>query len=631
MSPQASCSRDVRGHLVDLGGRLVLQTTFGHQDLTAAEIYSLITQGHAAGVQLEHPAAETLPDIAFMTRPLSVYVWARSDKQRGISILPAVDIRHQPQPVSDLTDDHVLATNVWHPLDLLSLEAARLCLQQHDSSGTPLAHYVNLYRNLYPDLQIRDEVNLEHLEAAQEGIVHPSGLRAELYPYQQSGYQRLAACADSGLGCMLADEMGLGKTLQVIALLSHRHELGVGPSLVLSPATLMENWRREIHRFAPRLRVYLHHGPRRVRYVGALVELDIVLASYDTVARDISIFMARKWDTLVLDEAQNVKNPDAQRSQLLQEIPRHSAVVVTGTPIENQPLDIWTLTNFAVPGYLGDRQQFMDAIANSPSLLANAVKPLLLRRTVSDVATELPHRISSDCIVEMTDAERIQYERLIADNRRKPHSGRALAILTKLRQFTAHPSLALQTESLDPCAESMKLTYLIDILSKVVLSRQKALVFSAFTRMSDLIQKVVQERLFVQAWTIDGRTPVAARQPMIDSFGEHEGPAVLILHPTTGGSGLNITAATHVIHYTLEWNPAKEDQATARAHRRGQTEPVFVHRLIYADSIDEAIADVMETKRDLADQVVQPSGTLELDILARALSGQKRLYGAPKI
>lgn len=631
MSPQASFNRDVRGDLVDLGGRLVLQTTSGHQALTAAEIYSLTTQGHTERVQLEHSAAETLPNVVFMTRPLSVYVWARSDKQRGISILPAVDVRHQSQTVSDLTDDHVLATNVWHPLDPQSLEAVRLCLQRRASSDTPLAHYVNIYRNLYPDLQIRDEVNLDHLDAAQGNTVQPSGLQAELYPYQQSGYQRLAACADAGLGCMLADEMGLGKTVQVIALLSRRQELGWGPSLVLSPATLMENWRREIHRFAPGLRVYLHHGPRRVRYAGALVELDIVLASYDTVARDITIFMARQWDMLVLDEAQNVKNPDAQRSQLLQEIPRHSTVVVTGTPIENRPLDIWTLANFAIPGYLGDRQQFREVIANSPSLLANAVKPLLLRRTVSDVATELPHRVSSDCVMEMTDTERVQYQRLIADSTSTPYSGRALAVLTKLRQFTAHPSVALQRQALDPCAESAKLTYLIDILSKVVMLRQKALVFSAFNRMSDLIRNLVRERLFVQAWTIDGRTPVAARQPMIDSFSEHDGPAVLILHPTTGGSGLNITAATHVIHYTLEWNPAKEDQATARAHRRGQTEPVFVHRLIYADSIDEAIVDVMESKRDLADEVVRPSSTLELDILARTLSRQKRLIGAPRI
>ena len=617
----------LRGDLAAEGGRIVLRTGAGSQPLLAADVYSLATHGRSQRAELERPAAETVSGIAFMSRPLIVFIWARNTSEAGLAVGAAVTIRGQPEVLRELDDDHVLSGDVWYPLDTESLEAARGWLEGRAGEDTSLAAYANVYRGLNSSVRIQDDVDVDELRSAAPGIETPPSLRATLYPYQEVGYQWLSEAVEAGLGCLLADEMGLGKTVQVIALLEERCRRGLGPSLVIAPVTLIENWRRELHRFAPALRVNVHHGPSRARYGGAFGAVDVVLVSYATAALDVGVFLARGWDLLVMDEAQNVKNPDTLRAQLLRDLPRHAAVMMTGTPIENATLDLWSLADFAVPGYLGTREHFAASMAEQPELLARAVKPLLLRREVADVAADLPGRVDADVMVDMFDGEAEGYDELISGMQGQGNRANALALITRLRQYTAHPSLASGSTPDDPIAVSAKLARLTEMLAEIFAANNKVLIFSAFRAMSDLIARVVQERLYVPSWVMDGRTPAGSRQGIVDTFSEHDGPAALVLHPATGGAGLNITAANHVIHYTLEWNPAKESQATARSYRRGQELPVFVHRLLYPDTIDEVIADVLRQKRDLADEVIVPSDTLGLDILVRAL-GRSR-SGAP--
>ena len=613
----------VSGELSIEGGRVLLLTDAGSLPLTAAEIYSLVTKGRSAHLELRLPAVDTMPGITFMSRPLTVFVWARNADETELKIDAAVTVRGQTEVLVELVDDHVLVGDVWYPLEAESLRAAKECLNRVVPEETPLATYSNIYRGFNPSVQIRDDVDLGLLGrlASQREVLQ--GLRATLFPYQEVGYQWLSEAADAGLGCLLADEMGLGKTIQVIALLHERCSRGLSPSLVVVPVTLIENWRRELHRFAPGLRVNIHHGGSRARYGGAFKAVDVVLVSYDTAARDIGVFLGRDWDLIVMDEAQNVKNPDTQRAQLLRQFPRRAAVMMTGTPIENGTTDLWSLSDFAVPGYLGTREHFLASLGEQPELLARAIKPLLIRREVGDVAADLPERIDADVVVDMFEGESSGYEDLISRMKGQAKGPNTLALITKLRQYTAHPTLVSDVTPEDPIAMSAKLARLTEMVGEIVEANNKVLIFSAFHAMSDLISRLIRDRMYVPSWIIDGRTPPKSRQQIVDNFSGNDGPAALVLHPATGGTGLNITAANHVIHYTLEWNPAKESQATARSFRRGQELPVFVHRLIYPDTIDEIIADVLRKKRDLADGVIGPSDTLELDMLVNAL-GRRR-------
>lgn len=613
----------VRGDLSAEDGRIVLRTGTGSLSLTAAEIYALVTNGRSEHSELRQPAATTMPGTTFMSRPLPVFLWARNTAAAGLEIDAAVILRNQPEVLGGLVDDHVLSSDVWHPLDIESLDAVREWFRRRTPENTLLAAYASIYHGLNPSLRIRDDVDVGALRDFAPRSKPSERLQATLYPYQEAGYRWLSEAADAGLGCLLADEMGLGKTVQVIALLAERCGRGMGPSLVVVPVTLIENWRRELHRFAPDLRVNIHRGSSRARYGGAFKAVDVVLVGYDTAARDVGVFLAREWDLIVMDEAQNVKNPDTLRARLLRQLPRRAAIMMTGTPIENGTMDLWSLADFAVSGYLGTREHFTSSLAEQPELLARAINPLLLRREIADVAADLPERTDADVPIDMFEGEASGYEELISSMRGHASPNNALALITKLRQYTAHPSLAFGLTPEDPIFESAKLARLIEMVDEIFATNNKVLIFSAFRAMSDLISRLISERLYVPSWVIDGRVPAKSRQEIVDDFSIQDGPAALVLHPATGGTGLNITAANHVIHYTLEWNPAKESQATARAFRRGQALPVFVYRLIYPDTIDGVIADIVQRKRDLADEVVRPSEALELDMLVRAL-GRRR-------
>lgn len=590
--------------LVVREGEMVLEGASGVRHVPAIDVFRVAVRGDSeiAGI----PVVIDSPDVIFHPQPAEVGLLLREDGDRAVA---AACVRHGDQWVETvLSGDHALVGIHWYPLDVDTASAVRDALASLGSEPLTAERYLGLYGGLSRPFQIIDELGDSAVAHLSGGTATAKGVTARLYPYQADGLRWLSARATAGLGGILADEMGLGKTLQIIALAVQRlgGAIAVGPFLVVVPATLVENWSREFAKFAPTVRVYRHVGPRRTRRPTEITRAQVVLTTYETAVADQAVLEMVEWDTVVVDEAQAIKNPDALRSRAVRRFPRRAAFAVTGTPLENRTLDTWTLSDFALPGYLGSRSNFGSVLESEPALLKSALRPLVLRREVADVVTDLPSKIESDVALEMFDAEAAGYDSVRDLVRGSRSNVPLLALLTKLRMYTAHPDCVLGPGP-RPEARSAKLARLLEVLEELQASGSKSLVFIAFTQAADIVADAIQRRLGSPAWTLDGRLPVAERQPLIDHFSEYPGPATLVLNPVAGGVGLNIQAAAHVVHYTLEWNPAKEAQATARSWRRGQQLPVLVQRLFYGASIDEVILERLEQKRALFGEVIAPT------------------------
>lgn len=440
------------------------------------------------------------------------------------------------------------------------------------------------------------------------------GFQAKLYPYQEQGISWLCRSAEELNGCILADEMGLGKTVQIIAVLTYFKSIWNLPSLVVCPATLLENWRREFARFSPGMAVLIHAGHNRSGFPSRLSESDVTVCSYDTAVRDLSLLRMIEWGFVILDEAQAIKNPETDRAQYLKKLNRRISVAVTGTPVENRLSDLWSIMDFVCPDMLGKHNDFVQSYSNDlegAKKLKTVVSPFILRRELAQVAKDLPQKVIISQPVNMTLMEIEEYERVRQDISSNRTKSAILKLFTRLRQYCTHPILLAPRYGIRETTECSKLSRLLEILEEIVLNGEKTIIFTGFNKMSDLLMKEVPERLAVPALQIDGRTPGEQRQRIVDQFTGLRGSAVLILNPRAAGTGLNITAANHVIHYTLEWNPAVEDQASARAFRRGQTLPVTVHRLYYPNTVDEVINDRLNRKRHLAETAVSATETEE--------------------
>jgi SNF2 family DNA or RNA helicase len=449
------------------------------------------------------------------------------------------------------------------------------------------------------------------------------GLNAQLYPYQIEGVAFLKLIAQQEIGSILADEMGLGKTLQVIALLQSEYNLHGGPSLVVAPATIIENWRREIAQFAPSLKVLIHAGPTRAGIAERLTPFDVVVTSFDTVIRDELLLASIGWNILVLDEAQAIKNPDAQRTKAVKRLPRRVSLAVTGTPVENRLDDLWSLADFALPGLLGSINEFRATFSddmNDAGRLGPIVSPILLRRKVMDVAKDLPPKIEVPQAIPMSAQQAEAYEALRLSTLAEYGPAAGMVATGRLRMFCTHPSL-VNTNSDDPSMDVNKYIRLLELLTEIFESDQKALVFTTYQGMADLFMQDIPQRWPTGFFRfIDGRVPVSERQPTVDKFYESNGFGALFLNPKAAGTGLNITAANHVIHYNPEWNPALTDQATGRAYRRKQKLPVTIHHLYYADTVEEVILDRAQFKRGLAaGAVTGHDGEIDPSVIVRAL------------
>ncbi len=451
----------------------------------------------------------------------------------------------------------------------------------------------------------------ERLTAAPEPVTAPDGLHATLRDYQLRGVGWLQRMTGLGLGACLADDMGLGKTITLIAL----HLTRTGPTLVVCPASLMGNWEREFGRFAPDVAVTRFHGEGRALDPAA----DVVLTTYGTLRRDAAALAAHPWDLLVADEAQHVKNPASATAAALRAVPAAARVALTGTPVENDLTELWAILDWATPGLLGAQAEFRhrwaDPIADgdfeAAATFARLVAPFLLRRRKTDpgIAPELPRKTETDHPVRLTREQAALYtaavdEALaaIADADGMARRGRMLALFTALKQICNHPAQYVREEAPVLAGRSGKLDLLDELLDEITAGGGSALVFTQYVTMARLLERHLADR-GIGASFLHGGTPVAERDRLVDAFQRGEAP-VFLLSLKAAGTGLNLTRADHVVHFDRWWNPAVEEQATDRAYRIGQTRPVQVHRLIAEGTIEDRIAAMLASKRELADAVL---------------------------
>lgn len=505
--------------------------------------------------------------------------------------------------------DQLFIGKTWYPFALSDYEDSFSRIrEQHISFGQAITvgQLIWLKTNASLGMELIDRLESHapsdtHAPATLDATEW--GLNARLYGYQKDGVHFLNLIAKQDLGCILGDEMGLGKTMQVIALVLAERSEGRLPTLVVAPATLLENWRRELFQFAPSLSVIVHAGPNRAGIVSRLAGFDVVITSYDLAVRDEPMLSAIPWNLLVLDEAQNIKNPDAQRTMAVKKLPRRVSLAVTGTPVENRLTDLWSLSDFVLPGLLGKREDFEDLFDNTShdaSLLAVLVAPILLRRRIGNVAQDLPERIDIPQPIAMSKHMAGIYEQVRISTIKEYGGSASLVALQRLRMFCSHPVLAGYS-SPDPAEHMPKYQRLVELLEEVFAAGEKCLIFTTYNGMADILLRDLPDRFNEQYFnSINGRVPVPDRQGIVDEFSASPLGGALIMNPRAAGVGLNITAANHVIHYNPEWNPAMVDQASARAYRRKQQMPVTVHQLYFVDSVEEVIVDRLRLKRGLA-------------------------------
>ena len=462
--------------------------------------------------------------------------------------------------------------------------------------------------------ELRGEERFRVLEA-------PADFNGTLRDYQLRGTSWLAFLAKWGFGACLADDMGLGKTAQAIAFILHRR--ATRPALVVAPVSVTTNWTRELARFAPSLKVYLHQGPDR--FMGSAFnttcrEVDVVVTGYALFAKDFTLFAENVFSALVLDEAQTVKNPDTRISRAVRALNVPVRVALTGTPLENSADDLWALESFLNPGLLGERRAFADAFtralrtdahAGAASRLRHILEPFMLRRLKTDpgIAAELGDRREIREWCTLDPRQRALYESALATFRAdvadsaidgRTRRGRVLALLTELKEIC--DSSALVEGGGD--ADGGKVRRLDELLDSIFDAGESCLVFTQYARMGRLLRAHLQERFGRRFPFLHGGLTPGQREEEIAAFNADPEPNAFILSLKAGGFGLNLTRATHVIHFDRWWNPAVENQATDRAHRIGQLRDVFVHLFICAGTLEERVDELLESKRHLAGEIV---------------------------
>ncbi len=465
--------------------------------------------------------------------------------------------------------------------------------------------------------ELREQVT--SAENEETGIPVPGDLTATLREYQIEGFRWLHRMTSLGLGGCLADDMGLGKTVMLITLHLHRQRNSRthGPTLVVCPASLLGNWEREIRRFAPGETVRRYHGASRTL---SKVTDGFVLTTYGTMRLDAPEFESVSWGLLVADEAQHVKNPRSAGAKALRTIPARSRVALTGTPVENNLSELWAILDWTTPGLLGSHASFrrkwgdpieVEMKLETTRMLSKLVRPFLLRRRKSDpgIAPELPPKTVTDQPVELTPEQVKLYERAVKENMFEIRTsdginrrGLVLKLLTSLKQICNHPAQFLKEEHPKLDERSGKLELLDELLDTILTEDGAVLIFTQYVAMAKLLKSHLDAREIANQ-LLHGGTPVKQREKMVDRFQSGES-SVFLLSLKAAGTGLNLTRADHVIHYDRWWNPAVEEQATDRAHRIGQTSAVQVHRLLAEGTIEDRIASIHETKRELADAIV---------------------------
>jgi hypothetical protein len=470
------------------------------------------------------------------------------------------------------------------------------------------------------------------IDDTAEILAPPVGLFGTLRPYQVRGMTWLDSVTGIGFGACLADDMGLGKTIQVLSHMLLLAERGQAPrGLVVCPTSVIGNWRREVERFTPGIGVLIHHGASRPSEVPELEEameaLDtddgvLVITSYALVRRDVELFSGIEWDAVILDEAQNIKNSESAQSQAVRRVSARRRFALTGTPVENRLMELWSIMDFLNPGLLGTRGAFKKMFAipierygeeEAVQRLRRVTAPFVLRRLKTDpvIAPDLPEKIETVRYCPLTVEQAALYQTALDQGMTEitdlrpgmERRGRVLALLTALKQICNHPAHYLRDGQIDP-RRSGKLKRFLELYDESDESGGHPLVFTQYREMGELLRGVLERHTGTRVPFYHGGLPRYVRERLVSEFQDPDGPPVMIISLKAGGTGLNLTRANHVFHYDRWWNPAVEDQATDRAFRIGQTRDVTVHRLVSQGTLEEQIHQLLETKRNLADRVV---------------------------
>jgi superfamily II DNA or RNA helicase len=466
---------------------------------------------------------------------------------------------------------------------------------------------------------------VDALHERGESAPEPEGFQGQLRGYQRTGLGWLVHMQKQGVGVILADEMGLGKTPMTLALLERLrrdHAEEWRPTLLVCPTSVLGNWEREATKFTPELPVRRHHGPDRVRTLDEFEENcpagALVMTTYATARLDADLLAEIEWAGVVIDEAQNIKNPGAAQTRALRRIKAPRRLALTGTPVENRLVDLWSILDWCNHGLLGPLAEFRRTVARpierfrDPHVagrLRRMVEPFVLRRLKTDpnVAPDLPDKVEATVACSLSSAQIKLYRKTIKDTWKDikgktgiERAGRVLALLTALKQICNHPSHFLKKTSVK-ATQSGKLARLGEMLEEIVDQGDRVLLFTQYVEMGKLLVKHLQSTLGIEVPFLHGGVPARTRDAMVQRFQEDaDAPPVFLLSLKAGGTGLNLTRASHVFHYDHWWNPAVESQATDRAHRIGQTRTVYVHRLVSLGTLEEKIAHMLEQKKGLA-------------------------------
>ena len=445
----------------------------------------------------------------------------------------------------------------------------------------------------------------------------PENIRAELRPYQEKGYSWLVQNINSGFGSILADDMGLGKTLQVLTTIQHFKDEGLLEKekiLVIAPTSLLTNWQQEIKKFTPDLTSYIYHGQGR-RFTKK--KYDIYLTSYGVIRKDAEKFKKKKWFLTVIDEAQNIKNPETKQTKAVKSIKSKHKIAMSGTPVENRLSEYWSIFDFTNKGYLNTLKQFktnyitpIEKERNKHTLdnFRQITQPFILRRLKSDknIIKDLPDKIVNDVYCNLTKEQIAMYKNTldaamedVEANDGIKRKGLILKMINSLKQICNHPAQFSKAKN-QSIEESGKMEVLINTLQNILDNGEKVIIFTQYVQMGEIMQKLIKEKFKTEALFLHGSLTRKKRDSMVDKFQNNPQSKIFIVSLKAGGTGLNLTAAQNVIHYDLWWNPAVENQATDRAYRIGQKENVMVYRFITSGTFEEKINEMITQKEELA-------------------------------
>ena len=472
---------------------------------------------------------------------------------------------------------------------------------------------------VYIDKKLQEKIN-DILKA--DDIALPLQMTAQLRHYQQRGFNWLYKNAQLGLGSLLADDMGLGKTIQVITTLQKFKEEGVlknKPALVIAPTTLLSNWKAEIERFAPSLKAMIFHGTTRK---AEFKKADVIITTYGIVRTENERLSKQNWHALIIDEAQNIKNPETVQTKAVKKIKANIKIAMSGTPVENRLMEYWSIFDFVNPGYLGNTNWFNEEYARPIELnqdkkrlekFRKITSPFIMRRVKTDksIISDLPDKIENNQFCNLTKEQAALYKNITHDMMQEVQNaeginrrGLILKLLTILKQVCNHPLQYLKNDNEIRPEQSGKMMLLLQLLETIYENGEKVLIFSQYKEMGNLLRMVIHEHFGKKSLQLHGGNTRKERDEMVHSFQNNPLSDTFILSLKAGGTGLNLTAGNHVIHYDMWWNPAVEAQATDRAFRIGQQKNVMVHRMITKGTLEEKIDDMLRSKKNLANLTV---------------------------